>query len=248
MKHRQVRILMKNGMARYLPATLGMIVLVPALVLGGISTYFFLKYKPQLSQLRDAHFKIKKGIIASIDNGFLVDITFDHQFHVRLNKDIPLDIPIKVKLKVPIDETFHIPITDSFSVKLDQLFFINEKIRVHSELPFDTDVQTRFMGMDIRLHIKGSVPIDIIVPLKQEMGIEDELSLHMTEPLSVRVQHILEVPIDFMVKGVLPLNEVITVPIETTMDGEITIREPLPCMIELDVSTEDWGKGIRISG
>ena len=190
---------------------------------------------------------MKKEIIASIDSEFLVDITFDHQFQVRFSKDIPLDIPIKAKLKVPIDEIFHIPITDSFSVKLDRLFFIDEEIQVHSELPLDTDVQTRFMGMDVSLPIKGTVPIDITVPLKQDMGIKGELFLHMTEPLPVMVQHILEVPIDLVVKGILPVDEVITVPIDTTMDGEITIKDPLPCTIELDVSTEDWGKGIRIT-
>ena len=238
---------MKNGMVRYLLASLGMIVIVMALVLGGISTYFFLKYRPELSQLRDAHFKMKKGVRASIDSKFLVDIAFNHQFQVRFNKNIPLDIPIKAKLNVPIDETFNIPITDSFSVKLDRLFFIDETIRVHSELPIDTSVQTRFMGMDISLPIKGSVPIDIAFPLKQEMGIKGELLLHMTEPLPVTVQHMLEVPIDLVVKGILPVDEVIAVPIDTTMEGEIAIRDPLPCTIELDVSTEDWGKGIRIT-
>jgi len=238
---------MKNGLVRYLLVSLVMTLIVLALVLGGISTYFFLKYKPQLSQLRDAHLKLKKGILASIDSEFLADITFDHAFQVRFNKDIPLDIPIKAKLKVPIDEIFQIPITDSFSVKLDRLFFIDEEIQVHSELPLDTDVQTRFMGMDIRLPIKGSVPIDITVPLKQDMGIKGELFLHMTEPLPVRVQHVLEIPIDLVVKGVLPVDEVITVPIDTTMDGEITIRDKLPCTIERDVSTEDWGRGIQIT-
>ena len=54
-------------------------------------------------------------------------------------------------------------------------------------------------------------------------------------------------PIDLVVKGSLPVDEMITVPIDTTMDGEISIRDPLPCTIELDVSTEDWGKGIRIT-
>ena len=238
---------MKNGMVRYLLASLGMIVMVMALVLGGISTYFFLKYKPQLSQLHNAHFKMNKGIIATIDSEFPVDITFDHQFQVRFNKDIPVEIPIKAKLKVPIDETFHIPITDSFSVKLDSLFSMDEKIQVHSELPLDTNIQTRFMGMDFNLPVRGSVPIDMTVPLKQDMGIKGEIFLHMTEPLRVMVQHVLDVPIDLVVKGVLPVDQVITVPIETTMDGEIKIRDKLPCTIELDVSTKDWGRAMRIT-
>jgi hypothetical protein len=237
---------MKNGMVRYLLASLGMIVMVMALVLGGISTYFFLTYKPQLSQLRNAHFKMKKGIIATIDSEFPVGITFDHQFQVRFHKDIPVEIPIKAKLKVPIDETLHIPITDSFSVKLDRSFSMDEKIQVHSELPLDTNIHTRFMGMDFSLPVRGSVPIDMTVPLKQDMGIKGEIFLHVTEPLPVIVQHILDVPIDLVVKGVLPVDQVITVPIDTTMDGEITIRDKLPCTVELDVSTEDWGRGMRI--
>jgi len=50
----QTPILMKNGVVRYLLASVGMIIIVVALILGGISTCFFLKYKPQLSHLREA--------------------------------------------------------------------------------------------------------------------------------------------------------------------------------------------------
>jgi len=237
---------MKRGVVRWLLASVGIVVMVLVLVLGGISTYFFLKYRPQLSQLRDAHLKMNKELTASVDSEFPVNITFDHRFEIRFKKDIPLDIPIRAMLEVPLEETFQVPITDSISVKLDRGFFLDEELHVQTLMPLDTNVQTRLMGADITLPIKGSVPVDITFPLKQEIGIKGHLALHVTDPISVKVQQVLEVPISFVVKGVLPVDELISVPIYTNMNGEVAIRDKLPCTIELDLSWEDWGQGIRV--
>jgi hypothetical protein len=48
-------------------------------------------------------------------------------------------------------------------------------------------------------------------------------------------------------RGVLPVNEEITVPIETLMQGQVSIQDPLPCTVQMNMSAEDWGTGIRIT-
>lgn len=101
--------------------------------------------------------------------------------------------------------------------------------------------------MDIPVPIKGSIPIDFSFPLKQNMGIQGDLFLHVTEPLPVTIRKELEVPVNLVVKGVLPVDEEITVPIETNMEGQIGIPGQLPCTVEFQMGPEDWGKGIRIS-
>ncbi len=227
--------------------TLAGVVLTLCLASGGMSAYLFYQYGPLLSDLLHAQLDLKKKITASVDSRFPVDIELDHRFHFRLQKDIPLEIPIRATLQVPVDETFSIPITDSFSVEMDSPLLIDEQIRVRSEVPLDMNVQTRIMGMDLSVPIQGAVPIDITFPLRQEVGIRRALTLRMTKPLPVRIRQVLEVPVSFVLRGVLPVDEEITVPIETLMQGQIAIRDPLPCTIEMNVSARDWGRGIRIT-
>jgi hypothetical protein len=238
---------MKCRVLRWLMLSLGTIVIGFCLASGAVSAYFFFKYKPLLSDLQHARLTLKKEITASIDSRFPVNVAFDHLFKFRLQKNIPLELPIQTTLQVPVDETFLIPIADSFAVEMDSPLFIDEQIRVHSEMPLDITVQTRILGMDLSVPIQGSVPIDITFPLQQQIGVKGALSLRVTEPLRVHIRQTLEVPVRFVMRGVLPVNEEIMVPIQTMMEGQVAIRDPLPCTVEMNMSTQDWGRGIRIS-
>jgi hypothetical protein len=232
---------------RWLMLSLGTIVIGLCLASGAVSAYFFFKYKPLLSDLQHARLHLKKEATASIDSRFPVNVALNHLFKFRLRKDIPLELPIQTTLQVPVDETFLVPIQDSFSVEMDSPLFIDEQIHVHSEMPLDITVQTRILGMDLSVPIQGSVPIDITFPLQQQIGVRGALSLRVTEPLRVPIRQTLEVPVRFVMRGILPVNEEIQAPIETTMEGQITIRDPLACTVEMNLSAQDWGKGIRIT-
>jgi len=212
-----------------------------------LSAYLLLHYRPMIRDLLHARLDLKKEITASVDSRFPVDIALDHRFSFRLRKNIPLEIPIRTRLQIPLDETLLVPITDAFAVEMEGPLLIDEQIRVQSEVPLDMRVQTRIMGMDLSLPIRGSVPIDITFPLRQEVGVRRALSLRVTEPLPVRVRQELQVPVSFVLHVVLPIDEEITVPLQTMMEGRITIPEPLPCTVEMNMSARDWGRGIRIS-
>jgi len=218
-----------------------------SLVSAVLFAWLFFEVRPILSDLQHARLNLKKPITATVDAGFPVHVAFDHRFDFRLRKDIPLELPVRTALRVPLDETFVIPIPDSFAVEMESPLFIDEQIRVRAEMPLDMTVQTRILGMDLSIPIKGSVPVDLAFPLRQEIGVRGPLSLRVTEPLRVQVRQAITVPVRFLMRGVLPLDEQITVPIKTEMEGQIAIRDPLPCTVEMNIGAKDWGRGIRLA-
>jgi len=236
-----------RALARGLLAFLGSVVIVLTLVTGGISSYFFLRYKPLLAELRNTHLAMSKQVTASVDAGFPVNVSFDHEFQVRFRKEIHVEIPVKTTIRVPLDQTLYVPINGPFAVKLDRTFLIDEEIHVRSDLPLDTTVQARILGIDVPLPIRGSIPVDITFPLRQNMEIQEELILHVIGPLPVTVREVLEVPLDLVVRGVLPVDEDVTLPVQASLTGQVDIPQRLPCTVEFRMGPEDWGKGIRIA-
>jgi len=238
---------MNKPIVRWLLVGLGGAALALCLASAGLCAYLLHRYGPVLNDLLHARLDLKKQITASVDSRFPVDISLDHRFDFRLRKDIPVEIPIQALLQVPLDETLLVPVTDSFVVEMNGPLFIDEQIRVRSEVPLDMSVQTRIMGMDLSLPIRGTVPIDITFPLKQEVGVRRAFSLRIADPLPVRVRQVMQVPVSFVLRAVLPVDEEITVPLHTVMEGRIAIPEPLPCTVEMNVSARDWGGAIRIT-
>jgi len=78
------------------------------------------------------------------------------------------------------------------------------------------------------------------VPLK------DGVRLHMAKPLSVSIDKKVQAPVDFIVEGIMPLQENLKVPIKEQMDCTISMDKPLPLDMDLEFSMEDLGEGVRI--
>lgn len=196
--------------------------------------------------LLGSHLLLEKPMVVEIKEPFPVKAGMEHTFSVPLKTDIPVRFPVKSVLNVPIVETFQIPLDKPFEVQLESPLRIRQNVRVRSQLPLNTTIETKIMGVTMHIPVKGEVPIDITFPLAMDLALDEGLRLHMTEPLPVSINKNVQAPVDFMVEGVLPLDESLEVPIQADMDLMIRMQKKLPLDANLDFSTSDLGQGVRL--
>lgn len=224
----------------------GIISFVVSLTLAGVFIVAFIRYGPQIAQLDNLHFQLKKNLPVSINDSFAVNAAFDHDFPIQLKTDIPVKIPVSAILKIPINETFKIPLNKTFPVVLDKPFHIKDTIRVITRLPLDTTIETRVMGIKMNIPVKGEIPVDMLVPLDQDIQITGEILVSIQEPLSAPINQVVEAPINFEVKGVMPLNTAITAPIDTNIACTISIPDDLPVEMDLNFTAYDLISGFYL--
>ncbi len=216
------------------------------LVLGTAGYHLFSRYRPLISDLLALHLRLNKAMMVSIDDTFPVSTHFNQDVSVGLKTDIPIRVPISHVLTVPIDETFTIPFAEPFSVKLDHPLSIKGNVHVKTDLPLDTKIDVMIAGIKHRLPIKAVIPIDITFPMKESFAVDSEMSLHMVRPMAIHIKKTLKAPVKFVVEGVMPLNQRISVPVSADLACRVKMKHDLPLLMNLDMSLDDWGKGIAM--
>ncbi len=216
--------------------------------LAGLLTIACMQFGPEITQLRNLQLQLNKSMPISINEEFAVKAAFDHEFLINLDTTIPVKFPVSANLQIPINETFEISLDKTFPVHLDKPLRIKDKIRVITELPLDTIIETRVFGMNMKIPVKGSIPVDFIVPLDQDIQVNGELLVSMREPFSAPINQIVEAPVNFEVKGILPLETQFATPINTNINCTIETPNGLPVDMKLDLTVDDIMRGLSITG
>ncbi len=197
-------------------------------------------------RLSSLAFRLDKPLTAAIRGPFEVKTQLDHSFTIPLNTRIPVRLPVKTTLKVPLFETFEVPLGKPFRVQLEHPLLIKGSIEVNSTIPLDTVVETKIMGVTAKLPVKGSIPVHLAVPIAHEFKVDQNLALHVVDPLPVEIKKVIEAPINFVVEGTLPLKKEIQAKVKEPMPCTVTIKDPLPMDIKLEIAPSDLGKGARV--
>jgi hypothetical protein len=206
--------------------------------------------KPQLLEgpLAELGLTLNKPMSVSMAERFDVKARFDHLFPIALDAQIPIEVPVSEKLIIPINEIFAVPLDSSFAVTLSRPLRVKELIHVEAHVPLDTVVEAEVFGIKKQVPIKGVVPVRFAFNLDQEIGVEGGFHVHMDEPLQVKINQQVEAPINFVVRGMVPLKQNIMVPVAGDLDCAIEMVNELPLNMKLDLNAKDLGDGVKVMG
>ena len=194
--------------------------------------YFFVKYGPVVLSLYEQRSIYKKTITASIDSSFPVSASVDQVFHIPIKQNFPYSAPIKTVIKVPVNQKFNVTFDKPLNIPIDQVFRVNEKINVKTEFPFETKVTIKILGVNTVVPVKGVVPLNVVIPIKHDFHIKDTMAVKPQEPIAVPVNSIFDVPVDFILKGYVPIDETISVPIKDKFNADVMLKDRIPVTLE----------------
>ncbi len=195
-------------------------------------------------------------------------ISVTDRLTIDLNEDI--DVPLKMNLTVPLeteifmDEVlnleFDLPIDVDLSpqelalqdlqIPFNQPLFIEDELAVDFSVTMDTKIETKVMGIKMKIPAKGEIPIKTTIPISQALHVKDTITLNPTDynirfntiiPVSaqvpikqmVNIKGELEVPVDQRV--VIPLQKVINAPVLEKFDAVVEVKNAIPVGFESDL-------------
>ena len=211
----------------------------------GTGAYLFFKYKPLLLDMTTQRYTVKKKFLVSVDTLIPVTASVDESISLPFKTNLDVSLPFKTVLKVPIDHTFQVPIKGQLLVPLDHVFHVDEKVHLKTEIPLDTEVETKIFGIKRKLRAKGSFLLDQYVPVKHGFHFKDTIAINTTHPFDVPIQHTFDVPVDIMVESTFPIDEEITVPFKVNLKQGVVLSDKVPVTVEFDILF-DLEKGLRI--
>ncbi len=201
----------------------------------GLSSYYYLKYGAAMLSMMEQGYTVKKRLEARVDGPFPVNATVDQVLDVPLRQDIHFAFPFKTVLPVPLDYTFSVPLDKPLAIPIDHELALDENIRIKAEIPIETEATVRFMNQDITLPVKVVAPIDAVVPIRHKLHLKETIMVTSAEPLAVPLHATFDIPIDVFLKGEIPLDEMIRIPLRADLQVEAEVPGNLP--IVMDVNT-----------
>jgi len=195
-------------------------------------TYFFVKYGPIVLSLYEQRYIYKRIITASVDSSLPVLVSVDHTFHIPIKNEFDYAVPVKTVVKLPVNQKFNITFDKPLDIPLDHVFHVDEKINVKAEFPFETKVNIKILGVSTEVPVKGVIPLNMVIPLKHDFHIKDTLAIKPQEALPFPVNSVFDVPLDFVLKGKVPIEGMISVPIKDKFDADVMLKDKLPVTLQ----------------
>lgn len=210
------------------------------LVIGAIVGWAFLSPDSFRESLPGVSFTLDgKAMRVAVKGRVPVKAHFAHQFPVRLDTVIPIDLPVSSLLSVPVRETLEVGLKQTIQVPLDQPVRVRDAIRVQGRIPVDTAIETEILGVTTHLPVRGVIPLDFELPLDQELRVTGIVDVKLPETLSIDIDQRLKVPLNFKVESTMHLRKDVSVAMGMDLDGEVTLPESFPTDIDLELHLAD---------
>jgi|GEM_PF-731951 polyphosphate kinase len=154
-------------------------------------------------------------------------ITMPEGMTAKVTNPIKISVPLKDKLSVPIRNAFTTEATIDARIPIDMNVRVDQRIPVDTSMDLDTEIQAKVFGVWVKMPIKGSVPINLDVPVQAEIPVQQSIPLKLKTPVTVK------------------LDEVFTVPVNTTLTSRARLLTPLviqpePMVIGIENATMQW--------
>ncbi len=123
------------------------------------------------------------------------------------DRALPIKVDIDTRIPVSFDEPLRVPIQLTTKIDFDEEMEIEGEIPFSTELPIDTDIQTKVLGLGtIRVPIRARLPVDVVVPVKGTMRIKasgvpieiNEVALVDLPPIEIPLRCRIETKIDVL--------------------------------------------------
>jgi hypothetical protein len=145
--------------------------------------------------------------------------------HVRINQTLPVRVPIDETLIIPMPDAVPVKVHVETSVPISLDVPVEHTVQIDQSFDLDTTVQTRVMGFNISLPIKGRIPLKAQVPVRLVVPVRQTLPVVLDVPASVRLSEPIKARIQTVIEAKIPIKESLQLPVTEPVNATLSFPQ-----------------------
>ncbi|ENW95729.1 hypothetical protein [Acinetobacter sp. NIPH 298] len=182
------------------------------------------------------HFNIN---IPLKDQKVAIDLQEPLQVRVKVKDALDVEVKGRVDAQIPINEQLNVALTQTLtprvyfdsSVPISTMIPVQEVIKVNQNLPIDTKVQVKILGKDVTLPLKGTIPLQLDVPINIQVPLQQNVHLKFDAPVKTVLKENLNIPLKTQLNANIPIQGKLNVPITSELNASVDVKNTLPVKI-----------------
>ena len=140
----------------------------------------------------------------------------------KVDERLPVRVPISQALSIPITEPIPIKVAVDTMVPIDLEVPVKHVLKVDQAIDLDAKVQTRVLGFNVTLPIKGRVPLRADVPVDIVIPVRKQIPVSLNMPAVVRLPEPLHAQVDTVFETTIPIKQSMSLPVTAPVDATLT--------------------------
>lgn len=165
--------------------------------------------------------KEQKALI-KLPEQLAVRAAISNRVQVRIDERLPVRVPISQALSIPITEPIPIKVAVETTVPIDLEVPVKHVLKVDQSIDLDARVQTRLLGFNVTLPIKGRVPLRADVPVDLVIPVHKQIPVSLNMPAVVRLPEPLRAQVDTVFETTIPIRQSMSLPVTAPVDAVLT--------------------------
>ncbi|MFY9479454.1 MAG: hypothetical protein WAQ08_17570 [Aquabacterium sp.] len=145
-----------------------------------------------------------------------------NRVQVTIDERLPVRVPISQALSIPITEPIPIKVAVDTTVPIDLEVPVKHVLKVDQAIDLDAKVQTRVLGFNVTLPIKGRVPLRADVPVDLVIPVRKQIPVSLNMPAVVRLPEPLRAQVDTVFETTIPIKQALSLPVTAPVDATLT--------------------------
>lgn len=165
--------------------------------------------------------KEQKALI-KLPEQLAVRAAVSNRVQVQVDERLPVKVPISQVLSIPITEPIPVTVALDTLVPIDLEVPVKHVLKVDQVIDLDAKVQTRVLGFNVTLPIKGRVPLRADVPVDLVIPVRKQIPVSLNMPAVVRLPEPLRAQVDTVFETTIPIKQSMSLPVTAPVDATLT--------------------------
>ncbi|AOA58635.1 MFS transporter [Acinetobacter larvae] len=169
-----------------------------------------------------------------------IDLQQPLQTRVKIHEPLDVDVTGEVDAVIPINEQLNVPLKQSFrphvffdnQVPISTQIPVKETLKIDQNMPINTEVQLQILGTQIKVPLKGVIPIKMDVPIDLKIPLQQKVHLKFDTPVETVFRENLQLPLQTTVHSKIPIAGRLQVPVKEAMDATVEVQNTLAVQIQ----------------
>lgn len=197
----------------------GLVVLIGAAMIGAVIGYFIFTRVNVTLPLRDqpATITLPEPLVARGDVLEKLDI--------RIDANIQTQVPINQRVTIPVKDTLKLLLHFDGDVPLKLNIPVHETIPLKQVVDLDTQIKATMLGGEVKLDVKGEIPLDEKITLDLVVPVEKTIHLTFTAPVTAKIDQKLTVPLNTTIQANVPIDSSFNVPVLNRLKARLNFPD-----------------------
>jgi hypothetical protein len=203
-----------------------LVVLVGAIAGGALVGLWVFRHVDARLMLRE------QPALVTIDEKVQVTARALDDLKIRLDDTIHTQVPVDQVIQVPVKEQLNVIADFDGVVPIKMDVSVRDQIVIDQVLDLNAVIDAELLGDEIKLPIRGKVPVKAIVPVALDIPVDQPVRLKFSAPVGVRVKQALTVPLKTVIDADIPIQADLSVPVKSDIRAEAEFgKDPIALTI-----------------